>query len=626
MTGSHADTTSPDALASADTADDVAGAHRGAPAAPGGAPGRTRRVGLFAAIAFLIMLGLLALPGLHGLLIAMLVSPLAFALGAAARPAPAAKWWALGGTGLNLLLALRVLAAFAAGTPEAGGFAGTGGGTLFAPGLGLSLSIGVDSVSVLLIALTALLGPVCVLCSWTSIADRQRLFYAWLLVLQSAMIGVFAARDLALFYISFEFTLLPMFILINVFGSSGRRKAAVKFFLYTFTGSIISLVALLFLAFHASEASEAWSFTLDIGTITERAQTIPVAGQILVMLALMAGFAVKVPLFPVHTWLPQAHTEAPTAGSVILAGVLLKLGTYAIYRLVLPITPAAAYELAPIIGALAIVGIVYAGLICWVQRDVKKLVAYSSVSHLGFCVLGLFALNSVGLTGSVLYMINHGLSTGALFVLIGFMYERYHTRSLDEIGGLAKKMPVWSFFMVFFVMASVGLPGLNGFVSEFTTMMGAFQSYTPWSAGETTPGATWGNLGPWFGVAAATGVIVAAIYLLTMTAKIVWGSLREPAGHDDRAHGLPVDLNIREITALAPLAALCLLFGLYPKPLIDALEPQVNAQVAAIEAGARRGLPLLRDGADRAAAEPRAGADRSAGRVVARTAAEGAAP
>src|SRR5690606_1015300 len=252
--------------------------------------------------------------------------------------------------------------------------------------------------------------------------------------------------------------------------------------------------------------------------------------QAMVFGALVLGFAIKVPIFPVHPWLPLAQTEAPTAGSVILAGVLLKLGTYGIYRFALGFTPLAAVEFAPFIAVLAIIGILYAGLICWVQTDVKKLVAYSSVSHLGFCVLGLFALNGIGLSGSILYMLNHGLSTGALFLLIGMMYERYHTRSMKELGGLAGRMPIWATFMVFFTMASVGLPGLNGFVSEFMCLLGAFQADGGWSEHAVRAG-TAGRLGPWYAAAAASGMIVTAIYLLYMLGRIVWGELREPHGH-----------------------------------------------------------------------------------------------
>ncbi|MEM1071469.1 MAG: NADH-quinone oxidoreductase subunit M [Planctomycetota bacterium] len=449
------------------------------------------------------------------------------------------------------------------------------------PAMGLRFALAVDSVSLLLILLTVLLGPICAIGSFTAVKDDAKTFYAWLLILQSAMVGVFAARDLVLFYICFEFTLIPMYVLISMFGSSNRRNAATKFFLYTFTGSVIALAGFVFVVWHHLQLTGTW--TLSMPELEATARLMSPTQQGWVLLALLAGFAVKVPLFPVHTWLPLAHTEAPTAGSVILAGVLLKLGTYGIYAFVLPYAPIAVLEYAPLIGVLSVVGIIYAGLICWVQTDVKKLVAYSSVSHLGFCVLGLFAVNAVGVTGSVLYMISHGFSTGALFLMIGMMYERYHTRSMREVGGLGSKMPIWSSFMVFFVMASVGLPGLNGFPSEFMTLTGAFQAHEWTGEGGVAPGGTAGNLGPWLAAFAGIGMIVAAMYLLIMTGKMVWGTYREPEGH--HAHDeLPTDLNAREIGLLVPLAAGCLLFGLYPKPLMSAVEAPVNEVVALYEA------------------------------------------
>lgn len=463
-------------------------------------------------------------------------------------------------------------------------------GTWFAD-LGITFTLRADGVSMALIALTALLGPLCVMGSWTAITQRVRTFYGWLLVLQTAMYGVFASQDLVLFYISFEFTLVPMFVLISLFGSSNRKAAAIKFFLYTFTGSIIALAGLVYVAwFHATKvaplAGNGVVWTFDIPTLMTSARLMPGDAQKWVFAAMMLGFAVKVPLFPLHTWLPLAHTEAPTAGSVVLAGVLLKLGTYAIYTFVIGFVPFATAQHAPFIGALAVMGILIGGLICWVQTDVKKLVAYSSVAHLGFCVLGLFALNTAGLQGAVLYMINHGLSTGALFLCIGFMYERYHTRSMHEVGGLAKRMPIWATFMVFFAMASVGLPGLNGFVSEFLCVMGAYQADNI----RGLAGMQGSGLGPRFAVLAGIGMIFGAIYILYMVGKVVWGELKEPHGHG-HAHGhgpqdenaLPPDLTAREITTLLPLAALCLAIGVYPKPLMNMIMPSVQQQVAAVE-------------------------------------------
>ena len=447
---------------------------------------------------------------------------------------------------------------------------GTGGWGLefhrdLLPSLGIALTLGADSVSMMLVLLTAILMPLAVLGSWTAVTERLREYYAWLLVLSSAMVGVFLARDLLVFYICFEFTLVPMFFLIAIYGSTNRAWASVKFFIYTFLGSLFALAGFLYVAWANADHAGAWSFAIP--ELTHFASTgLTSTEQGWILLALMAGFAVKIPLFPVHTWLPLAHTEAPTAGSVLLAGVLLKLGTYGLYRFVLPMVPVAVVEWAPLLGILAIIGILYAALICWVQTDVKKLVAYSSVSHLGFCVLGLFALNPFGLQGSVLYMINHGLSTGALFFLIGMMYERYHTRDMGAVGGLASKMPVWSCFMVFFVLASVGLPGLNGFVSEFLCLIGTF------AAGDA--GAYPGVPGPWFAAFAALGMIFAAMYLLIMVGKVVFGPLREPDGD----HGpLPADLNLREIVVLVPLAAGCVWLGVQPDIAIDAMSGAVDA-------------------------------------------------
>ncbi|MGP1273453.1 MAG: complex I subunit 4 family protein [Phycisphaerales bacterium] len=511
------------------------------------------------------------------LLLLLIVVPLICAGLIVFNPRELAKYIATGATLVSVAIAAAALIQFDFGRAAEAQLAVS---VPWLPAMGLEFSLATDSVSLLLIALTVLLGPICVIGSFTAVKADIKTYYAWLLILQSAMVGVFAAQDLVLFYICFEFTLIPMYILISLYGSSNRKRAATKFFLYTFTGSVIALAGFMFVAWHHQQLFGAWTFSMP--ALAESARLMSPGQQAWVLAALLAGFAVKVPLFPVHTWLPLAHTEAPTAGSVILAGVLLKLGTYGIYKFVLPYAPDAVVQHAPLIGVLAVIGIVYAGLICWVQTDVKKLVAYSSVSHLGFCVLGLFAINSVGVTGSVLYMISHGFSTGALFLMIGMMYERYHTRSMREVGGLGSKMPIWSSFMVFFVMASVGLPGLNGFVSEIMTLMGTFQAHQWTGEGGAHPGGTPGTLGPWYAFFAGTGMIVAAMYLLIMTGKMVWGAYREPEGH--HAHDeLPTDLNAREIGLLLPLAAGCLIFGLYPKPLMQAVEAPVNEVVALYE-------------------------------------------
>jgi len=523
------------------------------------------------------------------LLVLMLI-PLAGALVVAITPPRHAARLALGW--MTLTLAAAVFAAFRFDWMRGGVFQ-FADQFEFIPALGVTLAFGADSVSMLLILLVALLGPLSVMGSMSGIRERRKTYYGWMLGLQAAMLGVFSARDLILFYLCFEFTLAPMYVLIFLYGSRNRRRAATQFFLYTFTGSLIALAGLVYVAWQASLlAGGEWTF--QIAALQEAARQMSAVEQGWVLLAMLAGFAVKVPLFPVHTWLPLAHTEAPTAGSVILAGVLLKLGTYGIYRFVLPFVPMAVVEHAELIATISIIGILYAGLVCWAQRDVKRLVAYSSVSHLGFCVLGLVALNAVGASGSVLYMINHGLSTGALFFCIGMIYERYHTRSMEELGGLAKRMPVWAFFMVFFTLASVGLPGLNGFVSEFMCLLGAFQS----GAAGVGPGGTTGPLGPWFGGIAATGMIIAAIYLLYMVGVIVFGPLREPeahGGHADDEHALPKDLTAREIGILAPLAALCLFLGVYPAPVLRSLEAPVAMTIAGLDEAARAQTAIAAD-------------------------------
>jgi len=462
---------------------------------------------------------------------------------------------------------VAILAAISFGGWGNGGW-GLEYSTPLLPLYGIHLSLGVDSVALLLVLLTAGLMPLAILGSWSGIQHRIREYYTWLLVLSAAMTGVFLARDLLVFYVCFEFTLVPMYFLIAIYGSTNRAWASLKFFIYTFLGSLLALAGLLYVAWAAASHLGEWTFSIP--ALSDFASAgLTSTEQTWILAALLAGFAVKIPLFPVHTWLPLAHTEAPTAGSVILAGVLLKLGTYGIYRFVLPMVPAAVVEWAPFLAVLAIIGILYAALICWVQTDVKKLVAYSSVSHLGFCVLGLLALNPLGMQGSVLYMINHGLSTGALFFLIGMMYERYHTRDMGQIGGLARVMPVWSFFMVFFVLASVGLPGLNGFVSEFLCLMGTF------AAGST--GAYPGLLGPWFAAVAALGMIFAAMYLLIMVGKVVFGPVREPA---NERGPLPADLNLREIIVLVPLAVGCVYLGVQPDVAMHAMEGAIRDTLA----------------------------------------------
>jgi NADH-quinone oxidoreductase subunit M len=428
--------------------------------------------------------------------------------------------------------------------------------------------------------LTAFLTPLATAFSFGSIVDREREYYAWMNALLLVMLGVFISGDLLLFYVFFELTLIPMFFIIGIWGGPQRRYAAAKFFLFTFTGSVFTLAAAIYVGIRAG--------SFYIPTVISFAQhSLTPTEQYWVLLGFIAGFAVKTPLFPVHTWLPLAHTEAPTAGSVILAGVLLKLGTYGLLRLAVPIglltvqsipghPPTGTFfpVLIHFVGIICIIGVIYAALVAWVQPDIKKLVAYSSVSHLGFCVLGLFALNDIGMQGSILYMINHGLSTGAMFLVIGMIYDRYHTRDINELSGLAKRMPILAFFFVFFVLASIGLPGLNGFWSEFWTILGAFTSQ---------------HLGPIYGAIAALGIILGAVYMLHMTARVIWGPLKVPVvagghghGQEDQGqaatpehggHGRhenhPGDIGFREISVLVPIAIAVIILGVKPGLVID---------------------------------------------------------
>jgi NADH-quinone oxidoreductase subunit M len=508
------------------------------------------------------------------LLPALLILPLLGALVVVFAPARQAKWVAAATSGLAFVVSVFAAMSFEHWRDGAFGLVTE---QSWLGVFGVTLNMGVDSVSLLLILLTTTLLPLCVFGSFSGITDRLKEFYGWLLVLEAAMVGVFLARDLIFFYICFELTLVPMYFLIAVYGSDPRQRLriATKFFIYTFTGSLLTLAGLLYVAWRYAEQAGGWSFDID-ALVAFGAAELTWIEQAWVLLAMMIGFGVKVPLFPLHTWLPLAHTEAPAAGSVLLAAVLLKLGTYGMYRFVLPMVPDAVVAYAPFIAVLAIIGILYAALICWVQTDIKRLIAYSSVSHLGFCVLGLFALNPLGGQGAVLYMLNHGLSTGALFFLVGMIYERYHTRDMGQMRGLAKKMPVWAFFMVFFVLSSVGLPGLNGFVSEFLCLIAAFTA-SPDAAAYP------GVLGPWYAMVAGLGMIFAAMYLLIMVGKVVFGPLAEPASrHEDHAeHALPADLSLREIGVLAPLAVLCLYIGFQPAPLTDGIEAPIERVLAA---------------------------------------------
>lgn len=446
----------------------------------------------------------------------------------------------------------------------------------------IAYRVGVDGISIWLLALTSLLSPLCIWSSFTAVRTRVREYYILLLLLQVGMSGVFCSLDLLLFYVCFEFTLVPLYFLIGIWGGPERRYAANKFFIYTIAGSVLTFAGVVYLAYFAFTSTG--TLTLDIRELTRLGQggAIPLNVQWWIFLAFAAGFAIKVPLFPFHTWLPLAHTEAPTAGSVILAGVLLKLGTYGFCRLSIPILPGASFELAPVVAVLAIIGIIYAGLAAWVQSDVKKLVAYSSVSHLGFCMLGLFSLKVVGISGGVLYMINHGLSTGALFLVVGYMYERYHTREMDQLGGLARQMPWLAFFLVFFTLSSVGLPGLNGFVGEFLVLLGAATSAT------VTDGFAQGPLGYGYVIPAATGIILSAVYMLWMCQRVLFGPLKEPPNTPDTSTGLTRDLTHREIGTLAPIALACVVIGVWPRPMLDEFELAIRQNILGNQAIASR--------------------------------------
>jgi NADH-quinone oxidoreductase subunit M len=431
-----------------------------------------------------------------------------------------------------------------------------------APAFRIEMLFGLDGVSLSLIVLTTVLTVSCVLISWESIHERAPGFYACLLLLEAGLLGVFSAFDVVMFYVFFEFTLVPLFFMIGIWGGPQRRYAAIKFFLYTLVGSLVTLVGLVGLVLAAKGAGIETPTSIPEIASWLAANPLSHQWQIALFLAISIGFMVKVPVFPLHTWLPLAHVEAPTAGSVLLAGVLLKLGTYGFLRLCLPMFPYACQMVGiPLMATLAVAGIIYGSLCALAQRDIKKLVAYSSVAHLGFCILGLFALNAAGMAGGVLQMINHGLSTGALFLLVGMIYDRYHTRQLDDLGGLAAKLPLIACTMVFITMASIGLPGLNGFVGEVLSLAGMFRQQKIYA------------------VLGATGVVLGAWYMLTMIQHAFFGPLREPKLGHHPAREI-TDMNVREMFAIAPICILCLVIGVMPQPLLRAIEPDVAAVVA----------------------------------------------
>jgi NADH-quinone oxidoreductase subunit M len=429
------------------------------------------------------------------------------------------------------------------------------------PALGINYEVGVDGVSLLLMVLTTFLVPLAILASWDSISSRTREFMICLLFLETGMVGVFAAVDLFLFYVFWEATLIPMYFLIGVWGGPQRIYAAVKFILYTMAGSLLMLVAILALYFIHRQATGIATFNL----FQLAGLGLSLSTQRWLFLAFFLAFAIKVPLFPFHTWLPDAHVEAPTAGSVILAGVLLKMGTYGFVRFCLPLFPQASVEAAWLIVLLAVIGIIYGALMAFVQTDIKKLVAYSSVSHLGFVMLGIFAFNLQGLDGAVLQMVNHGLSTGALFLLVGMLYDRRHTRLLADFGGLAKVIPVFAGFLMVVCLSSLGLPGLNGFVGEFLVLLGAFQSV------------------PTYAVIGALGVILSAVYLLWMYQRAMFGEVTH------ESNKTLVDLTAREIAILVPVVLVIVWIGVYPQSFLQRLEASTRAVVERVTAADRMG-------------------------------------
>ncbi len=424
-------------------------------------------------------------------------------------------------------------------------------------GVPIQILMGVDGLSILMVLLTTFLTPIAILSTWKAVEEQVKGFMIFFLLLEVGMLGVFLALDLVLFYIFWEFTLIPMYFLIGVWGGKNRIYAALKFFLFTMAGSMLMLLAILYLGLQAGSFSQP-ELIANRGLFA--------GAQMLLFLAFAIAFAIKVPIFPLHTWLPDAHVEAPTAGSVILAGVLLKMGAYGFLRFNLPLFPQASVQAAPVIAVLAIIGILYGAAVAFAQKDIKKLVAYSSVAHLGFVMLGIFALNVEGLSGAILQMLNHGVSTGALFLLVGMIYERRHTREMSEYGGLWKAMPIYGGIFLVVMLSSVGLPGLNGFVGEFTILVGAFGSKVLGS--------------PWFAGIATLGVILAAVYLLKLFEKTFLGPITKEENKTLK------DLNLREIITMVPLLVLIFWLGIYPQPFFNLINPAVERLVELVQSAA----------------------------------------
>ena len=427
--------------------------------------------------------------------------------------------------------------------------------------IGAQYFFGIDGISLLLVLLTTVLGFLSILSSWSAITERVKEYYIFMLVLQTGMLGVFVSLDFFLFYVFWEVMLVPMYFLIGVWGGPRKLYAAIKFFLYTLSGSVLMLIGILTVYFHYYAKTGVYTF--DVLRLTDFLIQNPLAHSlgIWIFLAFWVAFAIKVPMFPFHTWLPDAHVEAPTAGSVILAGVLLKMGTYGFLRFSLPMFPGPTKQLLPWMIGLSLVAIVYGALVAMMQKDWKKLVAYSSVSHLGFCTLGIFALNPIGIEGGMLQMINHGISTGALFLIVGVIYERRHTRDLAEFGGLSKVMPVYAAVFAIITMSSIGLPGLNGFIGEFFILVGAFE--VKW----------------WWALIATSGIVLGAAYMLWAYQRIMFGKIE-----NEKNKNL-ADLNLREFATFLPLIIFAFWIGLYPKPFIRIIEKPIEKIVEQVQPG-----------------------------------------
>jgi NADH-quinone oxidoreductase subunit M len=456
------------------------------------------------------------------------------------------------------------------------------------PSIGVKYRFGIDGISLWLVMLTTFLSPIGVLCSWRSITTRVKEYYVFLLILETGMVGVFCALDFFLFYIFWEVMLVPMYFLIGVWGSDRRLYSAIKFFLYTLFGSVVMLLGILAVYFYAGAQTGTYTFdVLELMQVRYPFAPTPWSFQSLAWLAFALSFAIKVPMFPFHTWLPDAHTDAPTAGSVILAGILLKMGTYGFLRFNLPMFPEASHYFVPLVAVLSIIAIIYGAMVCMIQPDMKRLIAYSSVSHMGFVMLGMFALNLEGVQGSLIQMINHGLSTGALFLIVGLIYDRRHTRLIAELGGLSRPMPIYAALFAIIMLSSMGLPGLNGFIGEFLILVGAFKVNAAWAA------------------CAATGIVLGAAYMLWLYQRTMFGAVENPANQ-----GLP-DLNGREILTLAPIVILCFWIGLYPMPFLRRSEASVKQILTQVEAR-RADAPRPPAAALVATARPSAGADATA--------------